>query len=196
MNYNVIQNLKNIQNNYSNNKFHILEKIIEKSKKFITFIQNIQNSKEMNSLKCKKIIKSHSKSVNHISILQDGRLASCSSDNSFIIYDIKTFEPQITCNLHSSGIFSFTQLEDGRIITCSEDKTMKMIKLDNEKYTIEQTLQGHNGYVVKIIEFNKNELISISNDNSMKFWNIKEKIEITCIKSVTFKIFKIIVLVF
>ena len=80
MNYNVIQNLKNIQNNYSNNKFHILEKIIEKSKKFITFIQNIQNiqnSKEMNSLKCKKIIKSHSKSVNHISILQDGRLASC-----------------------------------------------------------------------------------------------------------------------
>ena len=73
---------------------------------------------------------------------------------------------------------------------------MKMIKVDNEKYTVEQTLQGHNGYVVKIIEFKKNELISISNDNSMKFWNIKEKIEITCIKSVTFKIFKIIVLVF
>ena len=45
MNYNEIQNLKNIQNNYSNNKFHILEKIIEKSRKFITFIQNIQNSK-------------------------------------------------------------------------------------------------------------------------------------------------------
>ena len=188
MNYNVIQNLKNIQNHYSNNKFHILEKIIEKSQKFITFIQNIQNSKEMNSLKCKKIIKSHSKSVNHISILQDGRLASCSSDNSFIIYDIKTFEPQITCNLHSSGIFSFTQLEDGRIITCSEDKTMKMIKVDNEKYTIEQTLQGHNGKVVKIIEFNKNELISISNDNSMKFWNInKENRNFTCIKSVTFQ---------
>ena len=191
MNYNVIQNLKNIQNNYSNNKFHILEKIIEKSNNFISFIQNIQNiknSKELNSLKCTKTIKSHSNSVNHISILKDGRLASCSSDKSLIIYDIKTFEPQIICKIHSSTIYSFTQLEDGRIITCSEDQTMKMIKLDKEKYTIEQTLEGHKGYVVKIIEFNTNELISISNDTSMKFWNInQENRNFICVKSVTFQ---------
>ena len=191
MNYNVIQNLKNIQNNYSNNKFHILEKIIEKSNNFISFIQNIQNiknSKELNSLKCTKTIKSHSNSVNHISILKDGRLASCSSDKSLIIYDIKTFEPQIICKIHSSTIYSFTQLEDGRIITCSEDQTMKMIKLDKEKYTIEQTLEDHKGHVVKIIEFNTNELISISNDTSMKFWNInQENRNFICVKSVTFQ---------
>ena len=73
-------------------------------------------------------------------------------------------------NLHSEQIFSFTQLQEGRIITYSADKTMKVIELEENKYSLKQSLEKHSGYVVKVIEFNKNELISISIDKSIKFW--------------------------
>ena len=63
---------------------------------------------------------------------------------------------------------------------------MKIIELDNNKYTIKQSLEDHKGYIVQAIEFNKNELISISNDKEIKFWNlINEKFK--NIKSVTFQ---------
>jgi WD40 repeat protein len=126
--------------------------------------------------------------VKLVKLLNDGRLAVGGYQNIKIYNNLNNFK--ISCILKdiSNNVVDMINLEDGRIITCSEDKTMKMIKVDNEKYTVEQTLQGHNGYVVKIIEFNKNELISISNDNSMKFWNInKENRNFTCIKSVTFQ---------
>ena len=69
--------------------------------------------------------------IYHIAQLKDGRIASCSKDKKLIIYDNKTFEPQIEINnIHNKEIFSFTQLEDGKIITCSADNTMKLIQLE------------------------------------------------------------------
>ena len=47
---------------------------------------------------------------------------------------------------------------------------MKVIKLEKDKYSVVQSLEQHQGYVVKVIEFKKNELISISDDNTIKFW--------------------------
>ena len=125
--------------------------------------------------------------VCHITQLKDGRFASCSKDKKLIIYDSKTFEPQIEINnIHNDQIFSFNQLEDEKIITCSADKTMKLIKIEKDKYSIVQSLEQHQGYVVKAIEFNKNELISISNDSNIKFWK-KEKDIFNCIKTIKFQ---------
>ena len=125
----------------------------DKEKNDIEF-ENYKNSKDFKSFQCKKTLKSHTGLVNHIANLQDGRIASCSKDKKIIIYDNQNFDPQIEINnIHSKQIFSFTQLEDGKIVTCSEDKTMKLIQLDEDKYSIVQSLEQHQGYVVKIIEF-------------------------------------------
>ena len=68
------------------------------------------------------------------------------------IYKKDTYDLQLSIKEHSDWIYSFTELHDRRIITCSGDKTMKIIKLIGEdKYQIEQTLQGHTHYVFKII---------------------------------------------
>ena len=189
MNYNVFQNLKNFQNKLVINKFDFIEKISIKSQNFIDFLKNIKCSKDFKSLQFKKDIKSHSDMIYHIAQLKDGRIASCSKDKKLIIYDNKTFEPQIEINnIHNKEIFSFTQLEDGKIITCSADNTMKLIQLekDKNKYSVVQSLEQHQGYVVKVIEFFKNELISISNDSNIKFWK-KDNDNFNCIKSIKFQ---------
>ena len=190
INYNVIQNIKIYEKEYNNQKYNMLEEILSESEKYITILKKQLKpikKKLFSSMKYKKILKYHSRLIYLISVLQDGRLASCSKDNNLIIYDSKNFEPQIQINnLHSDEIFSFTQLKDGRIITCSADQTMKVIELEENKYSLKQSLEEHCGYVVKAIEFNKNELISISNDKLIKFW-IKKKDNFICVKSVTFQ---------
>ena len=83
---------------------------------------------------------------------------------------------------------SFTQLKDERIISCSEDQTMKLIKLiEEDKYKLEQTLQGHSNYVYKVIEIKENELISVSYDKTMKIWKINNENKFECIKTITFQ---------
>ena len=118
INFNVIQNLKNFQIEFNRNKFNLVNNILDKSLCYIDFLKNAKNSKELNIIKCQKVLNSHTGLVYHIGILQDGRFASCSQDKKLIIYNSKTFEPQIEINnLHSDQIFSFTQLHDGKIIT-------------------------------------------------------------------------------
>ena len=187
INYNIIQNINNFQNKLVKNKFNFFEEISIKCNNFVIYLKNIKKQKDLKSFHCKKIINSHTDLVCHIAQLKDGRFASCSKDKKLIIYDNKTFEPQIEINnIHNDQIFSFNQLEDEKIITCSADKTMKLIKIEKDKYSIVQSLEQHQGYVVKAIEFNKNELISISNDSNIKFWK-KEKDIFNCIKTIKFQ---------
>ena len=88
------------------------------------------------------------------------------------IYKKDSYDLQLSIKEHSDGISSFTELHDKRIITCSADNTMKIIKLIGEdKYQIEQTLQGHINSVNKIIEIKENELISISRVKQWKYGN-------------------------
>ena len=84
-----------------------------------------------------KSLTNHTKTVNHLSKLNDGRLISCGSDSLLNIYKKDSHELQLSIKEHSSCIYSFTQLKDGRIITCSCDNTMKIIKLiEEDKYQI------------------------------------------------------------
>ena len=65
---------------------------------------------------------------------------------------------------------------------------MKIIKLIGEdKYQIEQTLQGHTNNVYKIIEIKENELILISLDKTMKIWNLNNENKFECIKCINFQ---------
>ena len=126
--------------------------------------------------------------INHLSILNDGRLASCSDDCTLNIYKKESFEIQLSIKPHSDWVYSFTQLNDGRIIACFADKTMKIIKLlEEDKYQIEESLLGHNDCVLKVIEIRENELISISKDNIMKVWILKENNQFEFITNIIFQ---------
>ena len=67
----------------------MLEEILSESEKYITILKKkIKPSKIklLSSMKNKKILKYHSRLIYLISVLQDGRLASCSKDNNQFNY--------------------------------------------------------------------------------------------------------------
>ena len=162
-----------------NNKFKKMNETIN----FLT--QNDKSNFLKNNF---KTLKYHSKYITYLSKLNDGRLASCSGDQRFNIYKKDSFELQLSFQINSSYINSFTQLNDGKIIICSGDKTMKIIELiDDNNYKIKQILIGHTKDIMKVIEINKNKLISISCDNTLKIWILNKKNKFDCILNIIYQ---------
>ena len=149
-------------------------------------LQNIKSNSFKNNF---KTLTNHTNYISHLHTLNDGRLISCSGDSTLNIYKNNSYDLQLSIKEHSNYyIRSFTQINDGRIITCSVDKTMKIIKLIGEdKYQIEQTLQGHTNQVYKIIEIKENELVSISYDKTMKIWKLNNENKFELLVTITFQ---------
>ncbi len=162
LNYQTIKNIKNAEKMFRL-KIELFERIYNESNKYISFLHDLPNIKSNSLQNNFKTLNNHKHYVYLVSKLNDGRLISCSYDNSLNIYDKDSFELQLSIKENTNPIYTFTQLIDGRIITCSSDKTMKIIKLIGiDKYQIDQILEGHNNEVYKVIEINKNELISMA----------------------------------
>ena len=188
LNYNIIGNLKDFENKFDSNQSKIYERVYEESDNYISFIKSSMNIISNPFKKNFKQLEEHTDYISYIDKLQDGRLVSCSFDNSLNIYNNDTYELQLSIEKHTDYIRSFTQIKDGRIITCSSDNTMLIIRLiEEDKYKIEQILRGHTNEVCKIIEIKENELISISSDNTMKIWKLNREKKFQSIKNINFQ---------
>ena len=186
LNYNTIENLSEIKNQFKIIT-HNYEKIEESENNLISLIDNssfiFSNKFEI----CKKTIQEHSGTIICLKILKDGRIASSSNDTNLNIYSKKKFELQMKINIHIGPIYYFTQLQNGKIITTSSDKTMKIISLlDDNNYKLEQILEGHIDRINKVIEKNGNIIISFSRDKTMRIWNLSKKNIYKCDKIIEF----------
>ena len=103
-------------------------------------------------------------------ILNDGRLVSGSADNSIIIYNKTTYQPDIIIKEHSSYICCVTQLSSGLLASCSNDKTIKLFNIKDFEYETIQTLNYHISAVYKIVELKNKSLASCSYDSSILFY--------------------------
>ena len=112
----------------------------------------------------------HTSCVYCLSILDDGRLVSGSYDNSIIIYNKTTYQPDIIIKEHTNYVYCIITLSSGLLASCSEDKTIKIIKIKENEYEILQTLQFHTNSVYKIIELKNKTLVSCSSDASILFY--------------------------
>ena len=159
-----------------------LKEIIKNKDEKIKLLQNElnkQNNKEINNkynnfdIKLKEpihILNNHSDCVYCLSILKDGRLVSGSDDNSIIIYNKETYQPDLTIKENKGGITCITTLSSGILSICSYDKNIKLFNIKKNKYGILQTLNYHNHWVYKIIELKNKSLVSCSRDNSIIFY--------------------------
>ena len=178
LNYHIINNLKNINQNLND------ENIFNKGNEFIISLQNIYNNNLKNNF---KTLNNNNNKIYYLDLLNDGRLI-CSSYNNLKIYRKDNFKVQLSIKEHSNNINSFTQLDDGRIISCSNDQTIIIIKLiEDDIYEIHQILTEHTNDVFKVIEIRKNELISISRDNTMKIWVLNNENNFKCILTIIYQ---------
>ena len=110
--------------------------------------------------------------------MNDGRLVSCSMDNSIIIYNKETYKPEIIIKEHSEVVNYIIQLSSGILASCSNDESIKLFNIKENKYEVLQTLNDHTDWVFKIIELKNKTLVSCSFDNSIIFY-IKDNIKYT-----------------
>ena len=125
LNYNLIENSNDFENTFNSNKNKIYERVYDEGNNYISLIKNLM---KINSNPFKinyKQIKFHKNWISYIDKLKDGRLITCSFDNSLNIYKNDSLELQLSIKEHKDWIHSFTQIKDERIITCSSDKKMK-----------------------------------------------------------------------
>ena len=124
------------------------------------------------------ILNDHTSGVRCLTVMNDGRLVSCSSDGSIIIYNKETYKPELIINEHSKSVRYIIQLSSGILASCSWDKSIKLFNIKENKYEVLQTLNDHNDWVNKIIELKNKALVSCSWDCSIIFYvkdNIKYK---------------------
>ena len=125
----------------------------------------IIQKKRYEDMKSIRVIREHACSVQSLLLLKDGKVASCSLDQTIKIYDpyfnyccVKTLER------HNDCINSICQLDDGTIVSCSKDHSIII-----GDFTIEY---AHGDEVFKIITLPNNRIAS-SSKYLIKIWNTK-----------------------
>ena len=84
-----------------------------------------------------------------------------------------------TINAHEDWVEKVRLLSNGKIITASQDGLIKSwdVLKDDKALSI---CEGHSGPVMDIIEFGKDQIISVSKDKSIRKWNVSTGKELYC----------------
>ena len=67
-------------------------------------------------------------------MLNDGRLVYGSWDNSIIIYDKNTYQPDLIIKEHSGTVSFIIQLSSGILASSSCDNTIKLFNINGKIY--------------------------------------------------------------
>ena len=152
-----------------NNKDNEIKSLKNELKQYKT-INNLDNNF---NIKLKEPIHKFNYHTSYIRcgiVLKDGRFATGSNDNTIIIYNNKTFKPDLTIKEHSSYVSCLTQLSSDILVSCSYDKTIKLYEIKGNEYKIIQTLNNHTDNIYGLIELTNKKLVSYSPDSSIIFY--------------------------
>ena len=135
---------------------------------------NIIKKKEVNIKKVKTITE-YGEMILSLLRLKDGRVASCSNNNTIRIYDPSNdYHCDQVIKRHSKFIPSICQLDDGTIVSCSFDSSIII-----GDYTINN---AHDNTICKVITLPYNRIASCSEDYTIKIWKSNKPYSNTPIK--------------
>ena len=130
---------------------------------------------------------------NHINngVLLSSSLTACLLDNSTIVTNTKGVNicigDHIIYKAHNQMVSKVIVLPNNRIASCSLDRLIKIWKSDPPySDTPLKVLKGHRGYVISLIYIKERDiLISGSDDQSLRFWNMTTYQCVSSIKGVS-----------
>ena len=76
-------------------------------------------------------------------ILKDGRFATGSWNSTIIVFNDKTFIPDIIIKEQKGMVSSIIQLSSGDLASSSSDKTIKIYSISENNYQVIQTLKDN-----------------------------------------------------
>ena len=166
------EKIKALEEQLKNNKREVIKKVkIDKTQN-----DNLYNDFNIKLKNPVRKLKIHTSWVYCLAVLNDGRLVSGAYDDSIIIYNKITYQPDIIIKEHNGYVYYITKLSSGILASCSFDKTIKLFKIKEKEYETLQTLNYHTSYVYKIIELKNKYLVSCSIDSSIIFY-FKDNLE-------------------
>lgn len=130
-----------------------------------------------------KEIKIHKNAVISICFTKDGRLASASKDKTIKVFNLETYECEITIKDHLEPITYISQISDGNIASSTFGFTINIWKIEKKNYTLVTSLTEHEGTIWMIKQLSNNRLGSCSNDETIKIWTSSSPYH--CIKTIT-----------
>ena len=157
-----------------NNRIKIYEEIFSKQKKIkgLKGLKGILGDSANSIFKNPKhVLQYHTEPIFCSAVLKDGRIATGSKDKEIIVFNNKTFKPDLTIKEHNGVVVNMIELSTGYLASCSEDKTIKIYDVGLKTYKVIQTLKDHTGWVSKIIELKNKQLVSCSKDKTLIFYN-------------------------
>ena len=122
------------------------------------------------------ILSEHSHWVNKLLILKNlpkHNLISASADGKIILYDdYPNFKPILNMILFGTGVTYLTELKNGTIIACSFGAIKQILieyNISNNEYSYKETnyIPICTTYIMKCIELNNNDLLFISQQDSI-----------------------------
>ena len=144
--------------------YEILYKFKNSSKQTSSQNKKILN---LNKLTLITILKTHSKDISYLNVLNDGRLISASKDALINIYNKNTFQIENSIKEHKDWITDIIQLKNGNLISCSDDKTVKFY---NKNLKVIQNFVFEKP-VLKLKELLNKNIIFTSENNSILIYN-------------------------
>ena len=126
----------------------------------ITIEDNLCNDYKIEMKNPINKLTNHTAYVLCLCVLNNERLVSGSDDNSIIIYNKSTCQPDLIIKEHSNFILCITQLSN----------KIKLFNIKGIKYETLQILNYHNNHVYKIKEIKNKNLVSCSEDSSIIFY--------------------------
>ena len=148
------------------NRIKLYEEILSKNK-----IKGIGGNAISIFKEPKHVLLYHTEPIFCSAVLKDGRFATGSKDKTIIVFNNKTFKPDLTIKEHNGVVTNMILLSTGDLASCSEDKTIKIYNIGLKTYKVVQTLKDHTGWISTIKELKNKQLISCSKDKTLIFYN-------------------------
>jgi WD40 repeat protein len=140
------------------------------------------------------VFEGHTKEVNGVLELIDGRLLSWSADKTLRLWDVKSGVPLAVLEAHTSNVKDALELADGRLLSWSSsyigktpcDSSLRLWK--SEDGGLLATLSGHTGWVEGALVLSTGRILSWSADKTLRLWNSQDGRPLGILKGHTRKV--------
>jgi WD40 repeat protein len=128
-----------------------------------------------------------------LAVLDLNRLASGTSNNEIIIWNLNNGKIINTLKMHSMNVYCLTVFSNNLLFASgSQDKTIVIWNATN--YETLQILKGHNGSVNGLVGLSNHRLASCSSDKTIIIWNLNDNNTKTILKGHTSLVNSLVVL--
>ena len=116
-----------------------------------------------------KISKGHDNTIECITELKNGNIATCGNDFTIKFWEKMSPNPHATLTGHSGTVLYILQLKNGLLASASADKTIRIWDIKNLQTL--KILSEHQASVLKLYELKNSKFISCSVDGTLRIWD-------------------------